>query len=359
MSYSSGVGTSLHRRNLIDSMQSIPAELQLMGDTRTGRPLVPAGTPLSELTELLDTCGQRHLLVVQDQILVGVVALDDVQRRLTCANPVERRRWASAPVENLLSTPLAHRDSAPARGTERRSFPQSIECLSHIIGDRVVAVSTADDVFLSWTQLQPILDHASTDPVTHLPRRSHFERTLAREVERAARDASPLAVILIDIDHFKRINDLCGHALGDAVLHLVGRCLRRSLRSDDVAARYGGDEFVAICPGCHPEMLALPIRRIQESIRQLCVPGDAAGLRISLSIGAVVGPCLEPGITAESLIALADRCLYASKRGGRNCAHEMVLGDAPLAPSRMSLAADMSPETMAAVDAASTAVGLP
>ncbi len=336
-------------------MQSIPAELQLTSHTRIGRPLVPAGTPLADLADVVDSRSLRHLLVVKDQVLVGVVAVDDVQQRLTCANPVERRRWASAPVENLLSTPLAHRGSAPASDTDRRPVPESIECLSHVMGDRVVAVSTADDVFLSWTQLQPILDHAATDPVTHLPRRSHFERTLAREVDRAARDAAPIAVILIDIDHFKRINDLCGHALGDAVLHLVGRCLRRSLRSDDVAARYGGDEFVAICPGCRPEMLPLPIRRIQESIRQLCVPGEAAGLRISLSIGAVVGHCLQPDCSGESLMALADRCLYASKRGGRDCAHQIVLGEMPLTPRHMRPRSDLLPATSA--DGASLPVG--
>jgi diguanylate cyclase (GGDEF)-like protein len=316
-------------------MKSVPAELQLIGQSSIGQPLIAAGTPLSALEELLATSRQRHLLVVEDQVLVGVVAVEDVQRRLTCVNPVERRRWASAPVENLLSTPLAHCGPVLPGVSGQRPLPGSIECLSHFMGDRVVAVSTADDVFLSWTQLQPILDHASTDPVTHLPRRSHFELTLLREVERAARDASPVAVILIDIDHFKRINDLCGHALGDAVLHLVGRCLRRNLRSDDVTARYGGDEFVAICPGCGPEMLSLPIRRIQDSIRQLCVPGDPAGLRISLSIGAVVGPCLEPEISAERLMDLADRCLYASKRDGRNCAHQIVLGETPLIPRRM------------------------
>jgi len=290
---------------------------------------------LSELADVINTCGQRHLLVVDDHILVGVVSVDDVRRRLNCPNPIEQRRWATAPVENLLSIPLVHRDSIPVGGMGGSPCLEPIECLSHVMGDRVIAVSTADDVFLSWTHLQPILDHASTDPVTHLPSRSHFERTLARELERAMREALPLAVILIDIDHFKRINDLCGHALGDAVLHLVGRCLRRNLRSDDVAARYGGDEFAAICPGCHPDMLALPIRRIQESIRQLCVPGDASGLRISLSIGAVVTPCLEPDVTADSLMEMADRCLYASKRNGRNCAHEIVLGETSSMPSRM------------------------
>lgn len=331
-------------------MQSIAAELQFTGHTRPVQPLVAAGTPLSDLTAWLDSCGQRHLLVVEDQVLLGVVAIDDVHRRLTCTNPAERRRWATAPVESLLSMPLVHRGSAPSGAPVPRGAGHSIECLSHMLGDRVVAVSTADDVFLSWTQLQPILDHASTDPVTHLPRRSHFERSLSREVERAVRDASPLAVILIDIDHFKRINDLCGHALGDAVLHLVGRCLRRNLRSDDVAARYGGDEFVAICPGCRPDMLALPIRRIQESIRQLCVPGDNAGLRISLSIGAVVGARLESDITADALMALADRCLYASKRSGRDCAHEIVLGEAIQSPTRLEAVAHTLPQSTAVKD---------
>lgn len=306
-------------------MHSIRTELKLRGGQHAGQPLVPVGTSLLELAPLVAVHGRRHLLVIDGQTLLGVVSADDVRERLQSDNPRERGRWESAPIESLLSTPFTHLEHDGSRSADSTP-PETIACLSHVAGDRVVAVSTEDDVLVSWNQLQPMLNRATTDPVTHLPRRSHFERALERALEHAARDRTSLAVILMDIDHFKRINDLCGHGLGDAVLHLVGRCLRRSLRSDDVAARFGGDEFVAICPGCHPERMALPVRRLQQSIRQLCVPGDVAGLRITVSIGAAVAPVVEPNTRADTLLELADRSLYASKRNGRDCAHHVTVG---------------------------------
>lgn len=307
-------------------MHSIRTELKLRGGQHAGQPLVRVGTTLMDLSPLVSAPDRRHLLVIDGQTLLGVVSAEDVRERLQSPNPRERARWEAAPIESLLSTPFTHMERPAAGSDACPTPPETIACLSHVAGDRVVAVSTDDDVLVSWNQLQPMLNRATTDPVTHLPRRSHFERALERALEHAARDRTSLAVILMDIDHFKRINDLCGHGLGDAVLHLVGRCLRRSLRSDDVAARFGGDEFVAICPGCHPDRMGLPIRRLQQSIRQLCVPGDVAGLRITVSIGAAVAPVVEADTRADTLLELADRSLYASKRSGRDCAHHVTLG---------------------------------
>jgi diguanylate cyclase (GGDEF)-like protein len=307
-------------------MHSIRTELKLRGGQHAGQPLVRVGTTLLELAPLVSAPDRLHLLVIDGQTLLGVVSSEEVRERLQSVNPRERGRWEAAPIESLLTTPFTHVERPDSSPADAPTPPETIACLSHIAGDRVVAVSTDDDVLVSWRQLQPMLNRATTDPVTHLPRRSHFERALERALEHAARDRTSLAVILMDIDHFKRINDLCGHGLGDAVLHLVGRCLRRSLRSDDVAARFGGDEFVAICPGCRPDRMALPIRRLQQSIRQLCVPGDVAGLRITVSIGAAVAPEVDDTTRADSLLELADRSLYASKRNGRDCAHHVTIG---------------------------------
>jgi diguanylate cyclase (GGDEF)-like protein len=307
-------------------MFSIRAELRLKDRTADAGRLVPIGTPLTEVAPFLDQDGSRHLLIMRGPALMGVVTSDQVRDRLRTINPVERRRWESSPIESLLATPLLELEQPRDPPDGPVATTGSIPCVSHIAGDRVVAFSTSDDVFVSWKQFQPILDRATTDAVTHLPPRSYFETGLAREVERARRWGAPLAVLLIDVDHFKRVNDLCGHSLGDAVLHIVAGCVRRSLRSYDVVARYAGDEFAAVCPGCSASEIDRPIRRIQSSIEQLAVPTELTGLRIGLSIGAAVAPVVDESVTADGLMEVADQCLYAAKADGRNCAYQMTVG---------------------------------
>ncbi len=293
----------------------------------TEQRLVSVGTTLSDALALLDEA-QRHLLIVDGDALIGVVSADAIHEKLDCQNAVERRRWESAPIESVLSMPLGEPRRAGSSSGRHRAIVSEISCQSHIVGERLVAVSTEDDLFVSWSEVAPILDRAAIDPVTRLPRRSQFERTLRREVERAHHHGTALAVLLVDIDHFKRVNDLCGHALGDAVLYMVAHCLKGGVRSDDFVARYAGDEFVVICPGCDPDRINMPIERIQKSIDQLSVPNDMEGLRITLSLGGVVGCPLEPSVSPSELMDLADHCLYTSKRSGRNCAHHLILGSA-------------------------------
>ena len=154
---------------------------------------------------------------------------------------------------------------------------------------------------------------AQTDGLTGLLNRRAFEEILSRELRRTQAGGPPLAVLLLDIDFFKEVNDTHGHLAGDEVIRRVSETLRRRTRPADALARYGGEEFVMLLRECsveHAEEIAERVRTEIASLRSL--PGD---LRITASIGIAGG---WPHDTPDSLLARGDDALYGSKRNGRN-----------------------------------------
>ena len=163
-----------------------------------------------------------------------------------------------------------------------------------------------------------LLHQSQTDPLTGLSNRRHFERVFQQEIRRATRAEVPLAVLLVDIDHFKVVNDTHGHTLGDECLRCVADLLRQhAQRAGEVAARYGGEEFVIALPGSDPVAAQALAERIRLEVAGLELQSEQGLLRPSVSIGvAVAVPSnLEHGL---GLLEDADRALYAAKRGGRN-----------------------------------------
>jgi diguanylate cyclase (GGDEF)-like protein len=157
-----------------------------------------------------------------------------------------------------------------------------------------------------------------TDPLTGLPNRRDLERRLAKELDRAERANEPLGCLMLDIDRFKEVNDRFGHFAGDAVLVDVARALEASLRSFDVVARYGGDEFVALLPGATLDAARHVAEALCDVVSTLAISiGTAHVLRLSISVGAVSGnpDSLED---AKALLARADAALLEAKRTGRN-----------------------------------------
>jgi diguanylate cyclase (GGDEF)-like protein len=154
------------------------------------------------------------------------------------------------------------------------------------------------------------------DPLTGIYNRSYFFNVLDREIRRAARTGSRFAVLMLDLDDLKPVNDMLGHQQGDALLRAVTDVIRRDIRSTDVAARYGGDEFVVLLSDTEPEGAHVVAEKLRGDIASLSVGAADRPARTSASIGLVSYP--DDGTTAEMLIADVDKAMYESKRRGKN-----------------------------------------
>jgi diguanylate cyclase (GGDEF)-like protein len=155
---------------------------------------------------------------------------------------------------------------------------------------------------------------ASTDDLTELANRRRFTEALRTELARTRREASPLALLLVDIDHLKRINDTHGHPAGDAAIRHVAAMLKKARRETDLAARLGGEEFAILLPATD---LAGAIT-VAESIRSRLSATQGASNSFSLTVSIGVSSSPEDGLEEEELIRMADRRLYAAKSSGRN-----------------------------------------
>lgn len=170
---------------------------------------------------------------------------------------------------------------------------------------------------------------AQTDPLTGLGNRRGLEMALAMTLRAAGEtsdvDPMPFALVHLDLDHFKQVNDILGHKAGDDLLKAVGGVLRAQVRRADTAARIGGDEFVLILSGMTSvEALHELARRVIAAISAL-TPAGLGQLRVAASLGIVICPGKQPA-TPEDLLAQADEALYESKRQGRGCATIRRLG---------------------------------
>ena len=159
---------------------------------------------------------------------------------------------------------------------------------------------------------------AITDALTGVFNRHGLTQIAEREIFRARRSGRPVAVAVVDVDHFKIVNDRYGHTVGDKVLTAVAECCQENVRSLDVVARLGGDEFVLFLPdtdGEHARVVAERIRERVESDPPLCYSGDArVGVSVCIGIAAQAGP----GVDLDALLTAADHALYAAKEAGRN-----------------------------------------
>jgi diguanylate cyclase (GGDEF)-like protein len=159
--------------------------------------------------------------------------------------------------------------------------------------------------------------NATIDGLTGLYNRRWIEEALPRFVARYGRGGQPLAVLMVDVDHFKRFNDTYGHPMGDQVLVKVGQALRANLRPTDHVARYGGEEFLVILPDTTQEGGKMVGERLRCAVREIAlVTAEGAAIpTISISLG---GGCLERGHGVKELLARADQALYKSKETGRD-----------------------------------------
>ena len=156
------------------------------------------------------------------------------------------------------------------------------------------------------------------DPLTGLANRRHFRAVLAREIEIVARSGNSALLLMLDIDHFKKINDTHGHLPGDKVLQAVARCVASCVRPQDTVARYGGEEFAVVLPDCQVSFGEAVAERIRQSLASLSIPvSPVLNLQITMSVGGAFAPVWVRS-TADLWTERADTQLYRAKAEGRN-----------------------------------------
>lgn len=192
-------------------------------------------------------------------------------------------------------------------------------------GDRISIGATASLRFalqdeLEQRTVQQLYESAVRDPLTGLFNRRHLDDRLRAEHSFALRHGTDLTVMLVDVDHFKQVNDTYGHAAGDGVLRVVGGTLGRMLRGEDLVARYGGEEFCVLARALDARNAGIVAERCRQKIASLSLPWEGRRLSITVSIGVATLSASDPSRYPDprSLLDAADRALYAAKESGRD-----------------------------------------
>jgi len=216
-------------------------------------------------------------------------------------------------VQDVKST---DRRDAMALHRSGREFPVEIgisEGRSHLGGFFTAIVRDVSDRRRMEEELRRM---AATDPLTGLPNRREFMSALGSEWERARRYGHPSSLLMVDIDHFKKVNDLHGHAAGDEALRQLAECMRGELRTTDLPARLGGEEFAVLLP-MTDALAAIEIaERLRQRVVATIISWEDKSFSISISVGVA---CVDSGSSSsDACLARADAALYRAKQTGRN-----------------------------------------
>jgi diguanylate cyclase (GGDEF)-like protein len=180
------------------------------------------------------------------------------------------------------------------------------------VGKRIVDLQM--DLLQAREELR---DRANKDLLTMLPNRPAIVTALEQELSRCHRDNRTVGIILLDIDHFKKINDSYGHFAGDAVLREAAARLRGNMRTYDQVGRYGGEEFLVVLPNCDLEQATNQAERMRQRLHATTMMVDGVEMRVSASFGVTVSDGSER--TPDAFVRIADEALYRAKANGRNC----------------------------------------
>jgi len=274
--------------------------------------------------ELDDFPEVRRALDGGEPVLIGDVATDPLYAG---GRPTLGLDGAEVPVRSAIALPFTIAGEAEQTGVFllRRTReqpplgPEDVAFAEAVISAAVAAVQRARVIETTRADNERLAQLATTDPLTTLLNRRALTERLTREMERALRDDSSVALLLIDLDHFKRVNDTHGHLVGDAVLRDVAELLLAGARGSDFVGRFGGEEFLVVLPDTDDDGAAAFAERIRERVEAHRFPdreGDPS-LRMTTSIGVATFPAalIE---SVEDLFARADAALYRAKADGRN-----------------------------------------
>jgi len=239
-------------------------------------------------------------------------------------HPIDCRHWQEGPPQRSTCSPLVTRDGtvgvlcldwSAARGAKRgEPLPcASLEACNGLVALLSERLGTA---FSSIQLRQRMREESVRDPLTRLYNRRYMEGALREALLAAEESGRPFSLLMIDIDHFKRLNDTLGHDAGDLVLQQVSAALAGALRADDVVCRYGGEEFVVMMAGADQRRAVERAEQLRELVKaKVAHPGRLELGALTVSIG-VAG--LAEGDTAASLLGRADKALYQAKGQGRD-----------------------------------------
>lgn len=184
-----------------------------------------------------------------------------------------------------------------------------------------IALTVAQHIGLALAKLklyEALQQQSIRDPLTGLFNRRYLEESLEREIKRATRASKSLAIIMLDVDYFKRFNDTFGHEAGDVVLRELGTFIQKQIRGSDIACRYGGEELVLLLPEASLEVATTRAEAIREGVKNLLIKYHRQPLgAITVSLGVACYP--DDGSTGEDVIRAADEALYRAKQLGRDC----------------------------------------
>jgi diguanylate cyclase (GGDEF)-like protein len=329
---------------VLTEARSRPQELPAIEHEKLGATHIEAGVQLLQDWKLPDGIWQtiatsqnpKAPTTVNGRITPGrVLHIADVTASLLCDSKEERsgkvddilrlvkehfdlddRAWAEL-YEQIIRDWKAYGQLLSVKAGTDKSFRE----LQEEARDRIATLSTAtliENIGIK-EQNQQLLHQSRTDALTGVANRAAFDERLLGELERARRTQSPLALCLLDIDHFKKFNDTHGHQVGDQVLQAVAKTLDETIRKMDFVGRYGGEEFAVIAPECNLSKAGSLAERLREAVEELQL--EAAGLKLHVTISIGVAFAQWPGYerSPAELIKAADAKLYEAKRGGRNC----------------------------------------
>ncbi|MBV9880353.1 MAG: diguanylate cyclase [Gemmatirosa sp.] len=264
----------------------------------------------------------RRALDTGEAVLIGDVASDALY---ASGRPTLGLDHAEIPVRSAIALPFAIDGGQAGVFLLRRTreqpplTPEDVAFARAVINAAVAAVQRAQVIETTRADNARLEQLATTDPLTAVLNRRALTERLTREMERALRTDSAVALLMIDIDHFKRVNDTHGHLVGDAVLRDVAELLIGEVRMHDLVGRFGGEEFVVVLPDTDDDGAATFAERIRERIDRHEFRGRDGGatLRLTASLGVATFPAalIE---SVEDLFARADAALYRAKADGRN-----------------------------------------
>lgn len=203
-------------------------------------------------------------------------------------------------------------DAREKLGSMARQYGELVQALSRVVAEKEQLAEQ-----LRQTNIA-LAEQASTDALTKLPNRRAFDEAFTRDLARAERSRHPLSLAVLDVDHFKKFNDTYGHATGDLVLRCVADALASCVRSGDIAARFGGEEFAVILPETDLSGGLIAGERMRKAIGNKVIETPQGKVGVTVSIGLVTFNPSRGQSTPAKLFELADRALYCAKQQGRN-----------------------------------------